>query len=115
MSLNGAPQMKPDACHCSSNPLDRPVVSGLERGPEGRSFTVRLDPGQELPPHRNAARVVITAVRGCGAITIGDLDTRALTEGTFVQLEPNAEHAVVAGSGGLELFVALVANCCGAC
>lgn len=107
--------MKPDACHCHSNPIDRPVASDLERGPEGRSFTVHLDPGQELPPHRNAARVVITAVRGSGAITIGDLDTRALAEGTFVQLEPNAEHGVVAGADGLELLVALVANCCEAC
>lgn len=107
--------MKSDACLCASNPSDRPVVSALHQDPDGRSFTVHLDPGQELPAHRNAARVVITAVRGCGAITIGDLDTRALTEGTVVQLEPNAEHAVVAGSDGLELFVALAPNCCGAC
>lgn len=107
--------MSPDACVCASNPLDRPMLSAPEHGPEGRSFTVQLDPGQELPAHRNAARVVITAVRGCGAITIGELDTRALAEGTFVQLEPNAVHAVTAGGEGLELFVAVAPNCCGAC
>lgn len=107
--------MKPDACVCASNPLDRPVVSDLDHGPEGRSFAVHLDPGQDLPTHRNAARVVITTVRGCGAITIGALDTRALTEGSVVQLEPNAAHAIVAGGEGLELHVALAPNCCGAC
>jgi quercetin dioxygenase-like cupin family protein len=107
--------MSPDACVCASNPLDRPVVSDLEHSPDRRSFTVHLDPGQQLPTHRNAARVVITAVRGCGAITIGELDTRALAEGTFVQLEPDAAHAIVAGAEGLELFVALAPNCCGAC
>jgi quercetin dioxygenase-like cupin family protein len=107
--------MSPDACACASNPLDRPVLSDPEHRPEGRSFTVHLDPGQELPAHRNAARVAITAVRGSGAITIGDLDARALTEGTVVQLEPNAAHAVVAGGEGLELFVAVAPNCCDAC
>jgi quercetin dioxygenase-like cupin family protein len=107
--------MKADACLCASQTLGRPLVSDVQDSGASRSFTVRLEPGQELATHQNAARVVITAVRGSGAITIGELDTRALTEGAFVQLEPNAPHAVVAGGEGLELFVALTPNCCGAC
>lgn len=107
--------MKTDACMCVATPLSRPVVSEVDDGPAGRSFTVRLEAGQELPTHRNPARVVITAVRGCGAITIGELETRELCEGAFVQLEPNASHSVVAGANGLELFVALTPNCCDAC
>ena len=85
--------MKTDACMCVATPLSRPVVSEVDDGPAGRSFTVRLEAGQELPTHRNPARVVITAVRGCGAITIGELETRELCEGAFVQLEPNASHS----------------------
>jgi quercetin dioxygenase-like cupin family protein len=93
----------------------RPVVSDVEQGPNGRQFTVTFLPGQELPPHRNASKVVITAVDGSGEITVEGIGTRALPCGTFVQLEPNAEHAVVAGDQGLQLVVRLVANCCGQC
>lgn len=107
--------MTTDACMTAATPLDRPVVSALHDGPAGRSFTVQFQPGEELPTHRNASRVVITAVRGTGTITIGDHGTRVLREGTFVQLEPNAPHAVVAGGEGLELLVVLAPNCCGAC
>ena len=107
--------MSHDSCSCSKTPAGRPVVSGLAHGPAGRSFTLVLEPGQELPPHRNAARVVITAVHGSGAITVAGAGTRALVQGAVVRLDPDVGHAVVAGGDGLELLVALSPNCCESC
>lgn len=65
--------------------------------------------------HRNKARVVITVASGDGTIIVSGHGARTLSAGTLVQLEPDAQHAVVAGSGGLELVVALVQNCCESC
>jgi quercetin dioxygenase-like cupin family protein len=93
----------------------RPVVSAVEEGPEGRQFTVTFQPGQRLPSHRNASRVVITAVEGNGEITVEGEGSLALPRGAFLQLEPNVEHSVVAGEAGLELVVRLVRNCCEHC
>ena len=94
---------------------DRPVVSGLVVAPNRRQFTVNLEPGQQLPPHRNPSKVVITVVQGNGEITVEGDGVRALPTGIVVQLEPNVEHAVLAGDAGLELMVQLVANCCEHC
>ena len=95
--------------------MGRPVVSDVEHGSHGRHFTVRFEPGQQLPPHRNPARVVITAVEGSGDITIAGHGMRCLSRGTVVQLDPDVEHSVVAGEHGLELLVQLIANCCEHC
>jgi quercetin dioxygenase-like cupin family protein len=93
----------------------RPLVSDLVVDPKRRQFTVRLEPGQQLPPHRNPSKVVITVVEGNGEITVEGAGVRALPTGIVVQLEPNVEHAVLAGEAGLELMVQLMANCCEHC
>jgi quercetin dioxygenase-like cupin family protein len=95
--------------------MHRPVVSEIEHGPHGRHFTVRFEPGQALPPHRNKARVVISAVEGSGEIVIAGFGARDLPRGAVVQLDPDVEHSIVAGDGGLELRVDLIANCCEHC
>ena len=106
--------MASDPSVASPTVANRPVVSDVVEGPDGRQFTVTFTPGQQLPAHRNPSRVAITAVAGSGEITV-DGEVRALPLGTFVQLEPDVEHAVWAGSEGLELVVRLVRNCCEHC
>jgi quercetin dioxygenase-like cupin family protein len=76
---------------------------------------MQFEPGQELPTHRNVSRVVITAVRGAGSITVDDAGARILNAGDLVQVGPKAPHSVVAGPDGLELLVVLTPNCCGTC
>lgn len=93
----------------------RPIVSELEHGATGRLFSIRFESGQRLPPHRNAARVIMTAVAGSGEILITGDGMRVLPCGAVVQLDPDVEHSVVAGTHGLELRVELVANCCEHC
>lgn len=107
--------MSIDSCTVPATPVGRPVVSEIATDEAGRSFTVRFEPGQELPAHRNASRIVLTAVRGEGTITVEGIGERELREGGFVQLDANVSHAVMAGGTGLELLVALMPNCCGTC
>jgi quercetin dioxygenase-like cupin family protein len=107
VSLNGPASVEPIT--------RRPVVTDLEVEPHRRRFTVTLEPGQQLPPHRNPSRVVITVVEGYGEITVDGDGRRVLPLGAVVQFEPNVEHAVLAGDTGLELMVQLVANCCEHC
>ena len=107
--------MRPYGAPPSSMPTDRPTVSELIDGADGRHFTVTFGPGQQLPQHRNASRVLITAVRGSGLVSIGDRPATTLIEGDRVQLDPDVPHAVVAGEDGLELTVHLIAGCCGVC
>lgn len=93
----------------------RPVVSETVRTPTGSEFRIVFQPGQQLPPHQNAMRVVITAVAGSGVLTIGVDDDRRLQAGDAVRLEPNVLHAVTAGGDGLELLVVRTVSCCGVC
>ena len=104
-----------DSCAVQIAPIRRPVVSDIATDDAGLSFTVRFEPGEALPPHRKASRVVLTAVQGYGTITVEGLGDRELREGGFVQLDANVTHGVVAGDMGLELLVALLPNCCGTC
>ena len=96
-------------------PAVRPVVSETVRDDRGRHFTIRFDAGQQLPAHRNRARVVITVLEGSGEITVDGYGMRRLPCGAVVQLDAGAEHAIVAGEHGLEVRVDLVANCCEHC
>ena len=107
--------MSIESCTVPATPIRRPVVSDLVTDETGRSFTVRFEPNQELAEHRNTSRVVLTAVRGSGTISVEGIGERALGEGSFVQLDANVLHAVVAGEAGLELLVALIPNCCETC
>lgn len=99
----------------TTSPLNRPTVSQLIDGPDGRHFTVTFAPGQEMPRHRNASRIRITAVRGSGTISVAEGAATAVAEGERVQLDPDVPHTVIAGEDGLEITVHLVAGCCGVC
>lgn len=98
-----------------SPPPNRPVVSRTIEGVDGRHFTMTFAPGQELPRHRNASRILITAVRGSGSISVAEGPATAVAEGERVQLDPDVPHSVVAGEDGLEITVHLIAGCCGVC
>lgn len=94
----------------------RPIVSDIVKDLDGgSSFTVTFLPGQHLPTHHNASRVLINVLQGSGAITLGDgLPTR-LARGIVVQVAPNMPHSVDASEDGMLIEVHLVADCCSAC
>ena len=94
---------------------NRPTVSSTIEDVDGRHFTVTFAPGQELPRHKTASRILITAVRGSGTIALSDGPPAALTAGARVQLDPDVPHALLAGEEGLEITVHLIAGCCGVC
>lgn len=96
-------------------PPNRPTVSDVQDTALGRSFTITFEPGQSLPTHANPSRIVISVVRGSGAIALVNDPGRTIRQGDFVQLDPNEPHAVVAGGEGLELLVSLIENCCRMC
>ncbi|MES2305320.1 MAG: hypothetical protein V4558_07425 [Gemmatimonadota bacterium] len=96
-------------------PETRPTISDVVEGPEGRHFTITFGPWQRLPTHRNASRILITAVRGSGSFSLSDGTAAALNTGGIVQVDPDVPHAVAAGEDGLEITVHLIAGCCGVC
>ena len=98
-----------------ASPHNRPTISGTIEDADGRHFSVTFAAGQTLPRHRNASRILITAVRGSGTISLSDGPPAALAEGARVQLDPDVPHALVAGDEGLEITVHLIAGCCGVC
>lgn len=105
--------MLPYAEPPSTAPDRRPVVSDLTSNDDGgKSFTVTFLPGQELPTHRNASRILIQVHEGHGSIVIDSDPASALKRGDLVQIVPNAPHSVQAGDEGLRIEVHLVADCC---
>ena len=97
-------------------PGQRPVVSAVKKDAVGgSSFTVTFLPGQELPTHRNASRILINVISGEGSIEVGDERRRFLSKGKVVQLDANAPHSLSAGESGLLIEVHLVADCCANC
>lgn len=99
----------------TNSPSLRPVISDVEDGPLGRGFTVTFAPGQLLPPHRNAARIVITVVSGQGVIHLAEDPPQLLREGDVVRIEPRLLHAIEAPTEAMQLQVTLIAACCDCC
>lgn len=97
------------------SPTQRPAISDVEEGPLGSGFTVTFAPGQLLPPHRNAARVVITVTEGKGVIRLAEEPPQQLTAGDVVRIEPRVLHAIEAPTESLQLQVTLIAACCDCC
>lgn len=107
--------MRPYAVLPDQSISHRPVISELERGPAGNMFTITFAPGQELPDHRNASRILISVTAGHGELRVAGEAPRALATGTGVQLEPSVVHALTAGAEGMTVEVLLVAACCPNC
>lgn len=108
--------MKPYAEPPQAIPAKRPVVSDVQKDATGASsFTVTFLPGQELPTHRNASRILINVLSGDGTITVSDDRRRFLTAGKVVQIDANAPHSLMAGESGMLIQVHLVADCCANC
>lgn len=108
--------MKPYAEPPQSVPSKRPVISEVSKDATGgSSFTVTFLPGQVLPTHRNASRILINVLSGEGSIVVSDDRSRSLAEGAVVQIDANAPHSLLAGDSGLLIQVHLVADCCANC
>lgn len=107
--------MHPYGAPPTEAPGNRPTISDVIDGPDGRHFTISFGPGQKLPVHRNASRILITTVLGSGEFTLADGTVTVLSAGGIVQVDPDVPHAVVAGDDGLEITVHLIAGCCGVC
>ncbi|MEO5797820.1 MAG: hypothetical protein ABIZ70_08025 [Gemmatimonadales bacterium] len=107
--------MSPHAPLAASLTEVRPIVSDVIDGPDGKHFTVSFGPWQRLPSHRNASRLLITAIRGSGSFSLSDGTAAPLNSGGIVQVDPDVPHAVAAGEDGLEITVHLIAGCCGVC
>jgi quercetin dioxygenase-like cupin family protein len=107
--------MRPYGPPTTQLPSERPVISEVMDGPDGRHFTVTFSSWQKLPQHRNASRIVITATRGSGSFSTSDGTAAALNAGDVVQVDADVPHAVAAGEDGLEITVHLIASCCGVC
>ncbi len=106
--------MSTEAPACAMPRPERPSVQVTEDPIAGRVSILTFLPGQSLPTHRNPSRVSIRVRQGAGRLTCGD-EERPLVEGDFVQLEPDAPHAVSAGDLGLVIEVSLVNACCAGC
>lgn len=107
--------MRPYSPPPTDLPTERPVVSEVTDGPDGRSFNISFAPWQKLPPHRNASRIVITPIRGSGSFSTSEGVAAALKVGDAIQLDPDVMHSVAAGEDGLDITVYLIAACCGTC
>jgi quercetin dioxygenase-like cupin family protein len=99
----------------TTSPTARPAVSDVEEGPLGRGFTVTFEPGQVLPTHRNAVKVVITVLRGNGVIQLADDAPQQLREGDVVRIEPRVPHALEAPTEAMQVHVTLISACCDCC
>lgn len=92
----------------SSAGSNRPVISDVEAGPEGRWFTVTFKAGQLLPSHRNANAIDILALEGDGVVTAPSCGRHRLVAGHSVRLSPHELHDVAGGPDGLRIRVHLL-------
>lgn len=91
----------------TSSAASRPSISEVETGPDGRWFRVSFQPGQALPPHRNARPVRVTVLEGAGVLIAPSCGNRHLGPGETVRLSPQELHEVASGPDGLVLRVQL--------
>lgn len=89
---------------------NRPSISDVETGPDGRWFTIMFEPGQVLPSHRNARPIEIMALEGDGILTAPSCGSRRLAAGESVQLAPHEVHDVVSGPHGFRIRVRLTST-----
>jgi quercetin dioxygenase-like cupin family protein len=100
----------------TASPAHRPTISDVVRDDVGnRSFTITFAPGDQLPVHRNASRILIEVVEGDGVVGVDGGGPSGVVAGDQVQVAPHAPHDVAAGTRGLVLRVHLVSDCCTAC
>lgn len=99
----------PYAPPASATP-NRPIISDVETGPDGRWFTIIFQPGQALPSHRNAHPIEIMALEGEGILTAPSCGSRRLAAGESVQLAPQEVHDVASGPAGFRIRVRLIST-----
>lgn len=84
----------------------RPQVVDRGQDEHARWFTLRFEPFQRFPEHRNAATIALRAICGTGILERG-VHRAELFPGHEVALRPSELHSVVAGAEGLSLRVTL--------
>ncbi len=71
----------------------RAAVSILHDERDLRLVVFRIDPGQEVPPHRNASTVMLTVCDGEGEFT-GEETPRSVARGATAIFAPNELHGM---------------------
>lgn len=83
---------------------DRPVSRLLHDAPQMRVVVFGLEPGQEIPPHTVASRVLLHVLLGRGAFLTGKGEEPAYP-GAFVVTEPDEPHGLKAAERTVMLAV----------
>lgn len=69
----------------------KPISQLLAETPEMRIVGFYLQPGQEVPPHTSASRVLMTVLKGRGHMGTG-AGVRPVGSGDWAACEPNEPH-----------------------
>ena len=86
---------------------DRPPTRVLHDEPNLRVITFHLQPGQTVPPHRNASTVLVHVITGGGRFTGEDTDA-VLRPGETAVYRPGETHSIQALAEPL-VFHAIIA------
>ncbi len=79
----------------------------LAETPEMRVALMCLEPGQELAPHKAPMRLLMYAVEGSGAFTVGGEQIEAGPQ-TAILCDPMVEHGFKASKGQRLVVMAVV-------
>lgn len=72
---------------------ERPASMILHDEPNVRVVAFRLEPGQEIKPHRSTSTVLVQVVEGAGTFT-GEDDSALLAPGEGAVYEPGELHSI---------------------
>lgn len=85
---------------------DRPATMILHDEPNVRVVAFRLEPGQEIRPHRSSSTVLVQVVEGAGTFT-GEGASAVLRSGEAAVFAPGEIHAIRADAEPLRFLAVL--------
>jgi quercetin dioxygenase-like cupin family protein len=86
--------------------LDRPATAVVYDSPHARLVVFRLEPEQEVAPHRSASSVQLTVLEGRGILS-GESEERPCSVGDVFVYEPRELHGMRALDGQLLLLATI--------
>lgn len=103
MKSLGIRQVATDAIAASPT---RPATAVAHDSADARLVVFRIDPGQSVPPHRNASTVILTVIAGRGFASGGEVEQQ-IAPGDVVVFEPNEMHGMRAPDEQLVLLATI--------